>query len=193
MVKGVTADWMFKTCYQEYCLEAKQKYVKTKIDKPEVGEKFSGMYGEEAAAFLKSYGISEGGFSPLTEAESNHDKYTAKVLSVKLAGMSSLPKIDDVLAAINKGKTLTPGQSTMQSAIEQVDAMLQTKSPEDVLDQIKDELKTIRSSIVKAKFGVILGRKWFTDLNGFDDTTRQMDFGLGKPIKCEVVLSDKLV
>ena len=194
MITGVTAEWLFKTSYAEYELECQQKYVKTLFDKPEVGAKFSALYGEDAALFLKEYGITEGGFSPKTEAGEVTDKYVAKILSVKLAGMSSAPKPADVTAALEKGKALTVSQATMHKAMKLVDAQIQSgKTAEEVFAQIKTELKSLRSDIVKAKFGVIIGRKWFSDLSGYDDTTRELDFGLSKKVKCEVVLSDKLV
>lgn len=193
MVTGVTAQWLFNTSYIEYQLESQQKYIKTLIDKPEVGAKFASMYGEAAALFLKEYGITEGGFSPKTEATEETDKYVAKVLTVKLAGMSSVPKVSDVQAAIEKGKALTPSQQVMSAAISAVDGELQSFEPAFLLDKTKSALKELRGDLVKAKFGVIIGRKWFSDLAGYDDTVREMDFGLGKKIKCEVVLSDKLV
>jgi hypothetical protein len=193
MVTGVTANWLFNTSFIEYELESQQKYIKTLIDKPEVGAKFASMYGEEAALFLKEYGVTEGGFSPKTEAGEETDKYVAKVLTVKLAGMSSVPKVSDVQAAIAKGKALTPSQQVMSNAISVVDSEKSTFSPEVLLDKTKSALKELRGDLTKAKFGVIIGRKWFSDLAGYDDTVREMDFGLSKKIKCEVVLSDKLV
>ena len=194
MTSSVNAATLFSDCYNEYMLECQQKYVKTFLEKSAVGAKFSSMYGEEAALFLKEYGVTEGGFSPKTEAGEVMDKYTAKVLSVKLAGMSSVPKPDDVVAAIEKGKALTPSQQTMDTAMKTVDAYFEDdKTAEEIFAYIKSDLKILRSEIVKAKFGVILGRKWFSDLAGYDDTTREMNFGLSKKIKCEVVLSDKFV
>lgn len=194
MVSGVTAEWIFRKSYDEYVLECQQKYVKTLMETADAGEKFSAMYGEEAAVFLKKYGISEGGFSQKTESGEAADSYIAKVLSVKLAGMSSVPKISDVVAAIEKGKTLTPGQETVSAAMKTVDEQISSgKTAEDVFSDIKSHLKALRTELVKAKFGVIIGRKWFIDLNGYDDTVRELDFGLAKKIKCEVVLSDKLV
>lgn len=194
MTVGATAASLFSDCHYEYELECRQKYVKTLLDKPVVGAKFASMYGEEAALFLKEYGITEGGFSPKTEAGEVTDKYVAKILSVKLAGMSSVPKPDDVVAAVEKGKALTPSQQTMHNAMNIVDTHLEDdNTAEEIFINIKNDLKKIRSEIVKTKFGVILGRKWFTDLAGYDDTTREINFGLSKKTKCEVVLSDKLV
>lgn len=194
MVTGGSAEWLFNASYQEYLLECQQKYAKSLIEKSEVGEKFSAMYGEDAALFLKKYGITEGGFSPKTESGDITDKYVAKVLSVKLAGMSSVPKPSDVVSAKEKKKALTPSQATMDKAMVVVGSNIDRGlSGETVVTEIKNNLKMLRADIVKVKFGVILGRKWFSDLSGYDDTTRELDFGLGKKIKCEVVLSDKLV
>ena len=194
MTRSVEAATLFYDCYSEYTLECQQKYVKTFIEKAEVGAKFAAMYGEDAALFLKQYGITEAGFSPKTEAGEVMDKYTAKVLSVKLAGMSAVPKPSDVIAAVEKGKALTPSQQTMHDAMRVIDRELNSgKTAEQIFACIKSDLKKLRSEIVKMKFAVIIGRKWFSDLSGYDDTSRELNFGLSKKIKCEVVLSDKLV
>lgn len=194
MVKAYTADSLFKLAYKEYALEAQQKYVKTLIEKPAVGAKFSEQYGEEAALFLKKYGVTEGGFGPKTGAGEESDVYIAKALTVKMAGMSNIPTVDAVKKAVDAGKKLTPSQQTMDDAMGLVDSTIAAgATAEEVFAQIKSALKTRRNELVKMKFSVIIGRKWFSDSTGYDDNVRSMDFGLGKLIECEVNLCDKLV
>jgi hypothetical protein len=195
MVTGTKADTLFKYCLEEYALECQQKYVKTLIKKDEVGANFVSQYGEEAAKFLKLYGVTEGGFGPKSVAsEEIADKYIAKVLKVKLAGLSSVPKPSDIEAAITKGKALTVSQQFMSEAITKVNRDVDFGIPvSEVLAHIKESLKTLRSEMVKMKFGVIIGRKWLSDLANYDDTVLEINTGFGKKIKCEVVLSDILV
>lgn len=195
MVNNTKAETLFKYCLEEYALECQQKYVKTLITKAEVGTVFTNQYGEDAAKFLKKYGITEGGFSPKTVASDEvSDKYIAKVLKVKLAGLSSVPKPDDVKAAITKGKSLTVSQQIMSEAMTRCDNIIATgTTPEELVVVIKQGLKSLRAEMVKMKFGVIIGRKWFSDLAGYEDTVREIDSGFGKKVKCEVVLSDILV
>lgn len=194
MVKQTTISGIFSTSFAEYQLEAQQKYAKTLFEKAEVGAKFVEQYGEDAALFLKKYGISEGGFSSKTVAGEDTDKYVAKVLTVKLAGMSSIPSVDAVKTAIKSGKKLTPSQQVMSNAFDVVDELVASgKTAEEVFSSIKSDLKTLRNDLTRIKFSVIIGRKWFSGSTGYDDNVREMDFGLGKAIKCEVSLSDKLV
>lgn len=195
MVNSTKAETLFKYCLEEYALECQQKYVKTLITKDEVGANFVSQYGEDAAKFLKQYGITEGGFGPKTvSGEDVSDKYIAKVLKVKMAGLSSVPKPDDVKAAIAKGKSLTVSQQLMHEAMTNCDMIIAAgTTPEELFGVIKQGLKTLRAEMVKMKFGVIIGRKWFSDLAGYEDTVREIDTGVGKKVKCEVVLSDILV
>jgi hypothetical protein len=190
MVKSKSASDLFKDYFTLYQLRTTQKILNSKIEKPEVGAKFESLYGEEGAKFLKELGISEGGFSPKTVKGESLDPYTAKVLEVKLAGMSGIPKIEDVEKAIAAGKKLTPSQEVMSNALTLV--MTSKESYESQLNVVKKQLKVLMDSIVKTKFGVILGKKWFGDIT-LENPSMDIDFGLGKVIKCTACLEDKEV
>ena len=176
-------EWNFDL----YKLQVAQKYLKTNIDKPETGQKFSSLYGEDGALFLKEIGVTEGGFSPKTVKGESMDPYMAKVLEVKLSSLSSIPKVEDVLKAIASGKTLTPSQQVMKDVIDAYNG----KDHVVELDRVKLALKNVLDMIIKTKFGIIIGKVWFPDSIGFEDNTRELDLGLSKTIKFTIELNDK--
>lgn len=184
------ASKFFYHNFDLYKLRVAQKYLGSKIEKPEFSEKFSALYGEEGAKFLKECGITEGGFGPKSVKGEQLDPYMSKVLEVKLAGLNSIPKVSDVEKAIADKKKLTPSQQVMAGVMmcynDQTDYSAELKV-------VKEQIKVVLDSIIKTKFGVIIGKVWFKDLVSFDDNTREMDFGLGKPIKCTLCLEDREV
>lgn len=190
MTKVPTVQEFFRDNFTLYKLRVAQKFLNSKIEKPEFSEKFSALYGEEGAKLLKECGITEGGFSPKTVKGEELDPYMSKILVVKMAGLSSIPKIEDVEKAIADNKKLTPSQKVMADVFDMYKA---TTDYEAELENVKEQIKEVLDSIIKTKFGVIIGKVWFRDLVSFDDNTREMDFNIGKPIKCTVSLEDKEV
>lgn len=190
MATPTTSTELFQKCFDVYVLKSKQKVLNSKVDKPEFGAKFGSLYGEDGAKFLKELGISEGGFSPKTIKGESIDPYVAKVLEVKLSGLSSIPKVEDVEAAITAKKTLTPSQQVMATAINE---LKNVKDYASELKTVKEKIRQLMDEIVAIKFGIIIGKRWFVDMESLDDNTREIDFGVGKAIKCQAVMSDKEV
>ena len=118
------------------------------------------------------------------------DSYIAKVLEVKLSGLSTIPKIEDVEKAVKDNKNLTPSQSIMAKAIKEV---AKVKDIEAELKKVKDQIRQLMDEIVVIKFGIIIGKRWFVDMESLDDNTREVGFGLDKLVKCQAVMSDKEV
>lgn len=190
MATPTTSDSLFRQCFDLYVLKVKQKVLGAKVEKSEFGQKFAALYGDDGAKFLKELGISEGGFSPKTVKGESLDPYVAKVLEVKMAGLNSIPTIDAVQKAIDSGKSLTPAQRVM------ADVMKALEGVSDYVGELTTTVaavRALRNQIVQVKFGIILGKKWFTDMNNIEDNTRTLDFGLGKDIVCSVELADKEV
>jgi hypothetical protein len=178
MVTPTTAKEMFTDYFKLYTLRCEQKVINEGKDRSAPGQKFSALYGEEATLFLKKYGISEGGFSPLTDADEKVDPYMAKELRISLAGFSSIPKVSDVRDAIAAGKNLTPSQQAMSTVI---------NTTRDV-KEVQQEISSLLNGIVMKKFGIILGKKWFTDVFDYDDIVMMNFPGITKQIKCQAKL-----
>lgn len=188
MVGKTTAADLFTKCFSLYKLRTLQKVLGALVEKPEFSLGFVAKYGEEGAAFLKTYGVSDGGFSPKSGKAIAVDSYVAKVLEIKLAGLSSIPKVSDVEAAITKGKTLTPSQQVMKEAMDKVATMTDYATE---LKLVKNDIKDVLNQIVMQKFGIILGKQLPIGLKSWDDNTLELDFGLGKLTKCTALLEDK--
>lgn len=188
MATPTASTELFQKCFDLYVLKTKQKVLNSKIDKPEFGAKFGSLYGEDGAKFLKELGISEGGFSPKTTKGESLDPYISKVLEVKLAGLSSIPAVEAVEKAIAASKSLTPSQQIMSNVF---DALKKCKDSESELKKTKEAIRQLMDEIVVIKFGIIIGKRWFVDMESLDDNTRELDFGFGKVIKCQAVMEDK--
>jgi hypothetical protein len=177
---------LFQDSYNLHVLRTHQKYLNTLVSKPEVSVKFSALYGDEGASFLKECGITEGGFSPKTVTTEKVD-YSAKVLEVKLAGLSSIPKVEDVKKAIADNKKLTVSQEIMKSSFDK----FKDTDYESEIKSVKESIKNLLNKISLTKFDIIVGGVWFSDLDSFNDVSKEMDFSLSKMIKCTVCLTDK--
>lgn len=189
MAKPSTAKSMFTLAFNLYVMRSAQKYLNFKIEKPEFGSKFAALYSEDGAKFLKQYGVTEGGFSPKTVKGESIDPYIAKVLEIKLAGLSSIPTIDSVEKAVESGKKLTPSQEIMAEII-------LNSNGKDYVEELKLVQKFIgelRNELIMQKFGIILGKKMPTDVANPEDTTQDIDFKLSKLIKCSYNLVDREV
>jgi hypothetical protein len=190
MAAPVTAKDMFTWQFDLYKLRVSQKILNSRIEKPEFSEDFAKKYGEDGAAFLKQYGVTPGGFSPKTTKGESVDAYVAKALEISLSGLNSIPKISDVEADIAAGKNLTPAKQVVAKALKDLEPITDNEA---ALKMLKVNIAILRDKIIKAKFGVILGRRIFTDMTSWDDNTKTMDFGLSKPIKASAELVDKEV
>lgn len=189
MVKPTTAKYLFTLAFNLYVMRSTQKYLNSKIEKPEFGSKFAALYSEEGAKFLKQYGVTEGGFSPKTVKGESIDPYISKVLEIKLAGLSTIPTIESVEKAVASGKKLTPSQEIMAGIITAMDG----KDYADELKIVKKVIGELRDELVMLKFGIILGKKMPTDVTNPEDTTQEIDFRLGKLIKCTFNLADRAI
>jgi hypothetical protein len=134
----------------------------------------STFFSPEQNEYLASFGVTANGFNPPVVEEESTDYYYAKEFDVKLAGFSSLPKIDDVIERNRAGKPWTPSQKIVgeayndvyegMSAIKSVDLLyLDTQ-----LSKHKMLLDDVRKDIQRTKFAVLLSKKWFSDLDTRD-------------------------
>lgn len=188
MVSPMSSSDMFNAYFEMYKLQVKTKILGASFDKPEVSASFEALYGTEGAEFLKKYGVGPGGFGPKSVKGESVDPYTAKVLEISMSGLNSIPKIADVQADIAAGKKLTPSKEVVAAMLKEVGT---PKDSEAEFKKSRDTLRAFRQAIVQKKFGIILGKTWFTDMASVEDNERLMNFGLSKEIKCTAKLEDK--
>lgn len=138
----------------------------------------------EAVEYLESQGVGKNGYSPKRTLEKPVDTYLAREFVVAAKGMSSLPKIDDVLDRRAKGKPQTKSGLVVLSGIEHFEAMAaeSAKRHHHLTDDkqlikalkqlIADEgskLWGLRYKVQIAKFAVLLGNQWFDEFTSRED------------------------
>src|ERR1035437_9664964 len=188
MVKTISAKALAIQEWELQKLQADKKvydfYRKTLY--PKESKSFIEMIGQEAADWLKTVGITDyNGFAPLTDAEESTDFYMSVNLETKIKSLSSLPKVEDVVAklkssaslklselvmsdAIKKYQTQTESEMYLSLSDEQKKGVLKTylTTKSDILNKAK---RKVMQEIAQIKFALILSKKWFTEFKTFDE------------------------
>lgn len=176
---------------------------------PKQSKSYAETYGQEAADWLKQNGITDySGFSPKTTAAESTDFYMSVNLFTKVKGLSSLPKVEDVIANMAKGPITKPSEWVMAVAIDEYmqqinSPLFMSMKPEDQhkalqiyiitqSDLLNKERRAALREIAKTKFSLILSKKWFKEFNSFDDNKltllldgHQLDFTFEMTEKAE--------
>jgi hypothetical protein len=191
-----------KMLYAEQVLKSEQKVLNDLLapHRQELrSEAFTKIYGVDAAAWLAEQGVTDSGYNPKVRTVESEDSYPAQIVTFALGGFSSLPKVDEVKAAMQLGKATTPSKAVMAKAIEKVDG--DTKNiPSNLLPQWADsrlkvfrkDLATLRGAMTAAKFAVVFGKRWFTDLPSREVDTLAIDTPVGE-LKATVKTSEKQI
>lgn len=149
-------------------------------EKEPLAERGLGMNLTDAQEeFLKSKGVTKSGFSPPTEKLEATDFYMAKEFEVKIKGLSSLPKVDEVRTKIATKKALTASAELVAEGVRAGTTIeMQSTSKRAFLTNIDDRiviekklLADVRSEIQRSKFAVILAKKWFDGIAKREDNT----------------------
>ena len=143
------------------------------------------LYGEAAAEWLKDAGVTDGGFSPRTVRAAAVDTYVGRELKIAIKGLSSLPKIDDVAAKLDKGKPLTASEASMAPFVKECRAFVGSPiyagaaDPRALLktwvgDKTKawtKKAREINRRLSEIKFAIVVGQVWFREFDGLDEGT----------------------
>jgi hypothetical protein len=188
MVKTISAKALAIQEWELQKLQADKKvydfYRKTLY--PKESKSFIEMLGQEAADWLKTVGVTDyNGFAPLTDAEESTDFYMSVNLETKIKSLSSLPKVEDVVAKLKSGAVLKLSEWVMSDAIKKYQAQTESEMYLSLSDeQKKGVLKTylttksdilnkakrkVMQEIAQIKFALILSKKWFTEFKTFDE------------------------
>ena len=188
MVRTISANALAKQEWELVKLQGQKKVFDyyRKLLFPKESKSFVEMLGQEAADWLKEIGITDyNGFAPKVVEEESTDFYMSVNLATKIKGLSSLPKVEDVLAKIKAGKELKLSEWVMANTLKKY--LAQTES--DLYKSLSEEqqkgvLKTyittnsdilnkqrrkVLQEIAQIKFALILSKKWFTEFKSFDE------------------------
>lgn len=135
---------------------------------------------EKQQAFLESQGINTktGAYEPPTKKEESTDFYYAKEFSIKIKGLSSLPKIEVVAEKVKASKKLTASDTLVAVGIgvyESLTGADKKKAIEEAIRQQTDVLKAVRRQIQETKFSVLLGKRWFNEFSSREENTLKID------------------
>jgi hypothetical protein len=191
MVKSISAKALAEKEYSLLKLQGLAKAYKYygELHFPKVSKGFVDQYGADAEAWLKELGITTyNGFNPKMTTEKSTDFYMAVELNTKIAKLSSLPTVASVIKKIDEGKTLTPADELLKTAIDDYKtqtssaiykSLTSEKMKNEVLENwlksvnktVSDQRKQLLQEIAQIKFSLILSKKWFTEFKSFEEDT----------------------
>lgn len=142
------------------------------------GVLIAAKYGDYCATWLQEQGITDQGFSPKSTQAESKDFYMAREMDVKLKGLASLPKVDDVRAKLAGKTPPTGGAALMAPFVKDVDDFMKNNPAKLHKDYIQGKAKMQRAVtrgliFQKAKnvFSTIVGQTWFTEFKSLDENT----------------------
>lgn len=120
-------------------------------------------YTDAVTAYLAKFHIKNGIFSPpVTKVEAT-DFYMSKTFDIKVKGLSSLPKVEDVQKKIAVGKVLTTSESMIKLGLDELSAV---KNVDVAFKDRQQELREVRAKLLKQKFAIVVGKAWFEEFSG---------------------------
>jgi len=188
MVKNISANDLGKLEIQLLDIQGVNKvysfYRKTLF--PKESTSFVESYGQEVADWLKEIGITDfNGFAPKTTLDIATDFYMSVVLDIKTKGLSSFPKVEDVVNKISENKPLKLNEIAMANAIikykEQMESDLYKSLSEEQQKEVlktylinkSNEINSNKRKLMQEKaqiiFSLILSRSWFKEFKTFEE------------------------
>ena len=144
---------------------------------------FAEAYGADVADWLKSHGLTAGGWSPNTRRAESTDAYMARELYTRIKGFSALPSVAEVKRQMAAGK-VGKAAKLMETYLNELQDLKCSDLPVDEISETIDDLakharkwvKIAQSRLCKIKFAMILNGTW---LAGCTMEQTQFDIELG--------------
>lgn len=178
-----------------YRMEARLKalrfYLK-QLDPEGKAQKPETMLPPATVEYLETQGVKRNGYQPpVTKADAT-DTYMAKEFKIAAKGLSSLPKIDDVVAKRKDGKKQTTSGALVLEGIEEYEQLAKQydgkpqskliKALQELIGSKTRQMRGVRARVQRAKFAVLLGNAWFDEFDSRDGCKLQVgdyEFSLG--------------
>ena len=198
MAKSVSAAELFTLQYGLVHLEAAQKAYKHYASSVAGGSSsgligLAAQYGPEAAAWLEERGLTDKGFNPKTVKSPAVDSYMGVELDVKIAGLGSVPSVNDILKKLSAKKALTPREQLLGTFVQECEARKADLDFPDWVVGKRDEAVSARRKairrIAEIKFAVVVGQVWFPEFATRENCSMTLTLG-GAPVLCSVELKD---
>ena len=178
-----SASMLCRSAMKEIELKAAVKTYKWALKKDDGEETALTTFSELQRALLAANGIDKNNaFSPPSVPVKTDDYYDAKTFEIKAKGLSSIPKIDNVVAKMKDGKKLTPAETLVSRTLQLIESS--TKRLEDAVrdrwleKQVETAMlamRTVRREIQETKFATLLGKKWFDEFSSRDENRLTVD------------------
>lgn len=120
-------------------------------------------YTDAVTNYLAKFHIKNGVFNPPTTSAEATDFYMSKKFDIKIKGLSSLPKIEDVSKKIAVGKALTTSDTMIKLGLDELNSV---KDVEKAFKDRQAELREVRAQLLRQKFSILLGKAWFEEFTG---------------------------
>lgn len=143
---------------------------------------------DEQAKFLAEKGIINGAYAPTVEREPATDVLEIREFIVKVAKFSSYPSLKAVREMGEKGK-FTPTGSIMWEVVKSYNEDAPKERLEaiewvwDRLNPLTKERNRLQREIHEAKFGLLMGKSWFDDLDRNDPEIEFNGYNLSFDLK----------
>lgn len=185
MIKGVAAESHFNMVLDLNYIKARQKVLKYLRDinfgvPNAVG--LAAQHGKDAADWLSSIGIRDYGFSPKVEAVEATDFYLSRELVVKIKGLSSLPSVAAVVKKVNDGKKLNIADTFINMHLTEVSSEIAGMTYDELAEYFNTQafqaiswVRNMMGMLNRIVYGIIVGKKWFTDMPDTETGTLVID------------------
>jgi hypothetical protein len=182
---------------REYQLKGRLKALKWFKDE-EVGEEVEkvGVFAslsDDQIEFLEKNYIGKNGFAPKMEKGEPTDFYYAKRFDIKVKGLSSFPKVSEVIDKQKAGKKLTLADSFVYAGVETYQQSGMQKHSKEVriaylnseITKALSEQRSVSREIQETKFAVLLAKKWLEEFSSrencvYDHHGLQMTFSVSE-------------
>jgi hypothetical protein len=133
---------------------------------------------------LKELGLTPNGYNPKVVLAESTEETVVSVMNVKVEKMAAQLSPKDVRSALQKlkdGKSLTPREELLKPYIDQCDSALNPYLKDPVSNkkeisewlinssrEVRAEKRNLMNSISRVQFITLVGKVWFSDLDGRD-------------------------
>lgn len=151
------------------------------------------LYGDEAAAWLRSVGITDNGFAPTKTAQAaSTDVYEAQALQVSMDGMNSLPSWKEFKASMLKGGAIKPRIAAMADA-HATGLTASAEGLKKLLEGAVAETRRLIAEQARTRFTILTGQVWFGEATEPDRCVMTLGKKEGLPFDVTFTATTKAV
>lgn len=155
------------------------------------------IYGEDAAKYLQSIGITDQGFSPRTKEIPSQSSYKATEFIVRVKGLSSIPSFNAFKKKLNENKKLNAADMLLKNwydlCLETKAVLTELEFENWLLEKINDvnsKIKELTVELAKMRFVILAGQSWFKEFDTKENCELALELQDEQIFQCSVALKD---